>query len=52
MSVDRNLVMPCLGIMVKGMIGIFIVILVIWALVPLLNRFTVEKKTKAAQMAQ
>ena len=30
MSVDWNLVMACLGIMVKGMIGIFIVILVIF----------------------
>ena len=44
MSVDWNLVMACLGIMVKGMIGIFIVILVIWALVAILNRVTGKKK--------
>ena len=37
---DMNLVMACLGIMGKGMLGIFIVILVIWGLVTLLNRFT------------
>ena len=52
MSVDWNLVMACLGIMVKGMIGIFIVILVIWALVALLNRFTGEKKPKEAKRGQ
>jgi len=41
---DMNLVMACLGIMGKGMLGIFIVILVIWGLVALLNRVTGEKK--------
>ena len=34
----------CLGIMVKGMVGIFIVILVIWALVAILNKVTSPKK--------
>ena len=38
-----ELIMACLGIMVKGMIGIFIVILVIWSLVALLGRLTAEK---------
>ena len=52
MSVDWNLVMACLGIMVKGMIGIFIVLLVIWALGALLNRFTGEKKPKEDKKAQ
>lgn len=41
---DPNLVVACLGIMVKGMVGIFIVILVIWALVAILNRVTSPKK--------
>ena len=41
---DPNLVLACLGIMVKGMLGIFIVILVIWALVAILNRATASKK--------
>lgn len=41
---DMNLVMACLGIMGKGMIGIFIVILVIWGLVALLNKLTSGKK--------
>ena len=36
MNVDWNLVMDCLAIMGKGMLGIFIVIAVIWALVALL----------------
>ena len=40
---DPNLVLACLGIMVKGMVGIFIVILVIWALVAILNRVTGKK---------
>ena len=34
------LVLACLGIMGKGMLGIFVVILVIWALVALLGRVT------------
>ena len=37
-------VLACLGIMGKGMLGIFAVILVIWGLVALLNKFTGEKK--------
>ena len=37
---DMELVMACLGIMGKGMLGIFAVILVIWGLVALLNRMT------------
>ena len=52
MSVDWNLVMACLGIMVKGMIGIFIVILVIWALVALPTRSPGEKKPKEDKKAQ
>ena len=40
MNVDWNLVMDCLAIMGKGMLGIFIVIAVIWALVALLNKVT------------
>ena len=44
---DMNLVMACLGIMGKGMVGIFLVIMVIWALVALLNKVTGGKKTKA-----
>ena len=38
MNVNMELVLACLGIMGKGMLGIFAVILVIWALVALLNR--------------
>jgi hypothetical protein len=37
---DMQLVMACLGIMGKGMLGVFAVILTIWALVALLNRAT------------
>ncbi len=37
---DMQLVMACLGIMGKGMLGVFAVILAIWALVALLNRAT------------
>lgn len=37
---DMPLVLACLGIMGKGMLGIFVVILVIWALVALLGRVT------------
>jgi len=44
MNLNMELIMACLGIMAKGMVGIFIVILVIWALVALLNRVTGEKK--------
>ena len=36
-------IMTCLGIMAKGMVGIFIVILVIWGLVALLNKVTSNK---------
>ena len=41
---NMDLVMACLGIMGKGMLGIFIVILVIWGLVALLNKLTGGKK--------
>ena len=41
---NTALVMACLGIMGKGMLGIFIVILVIWGLVALLNKLTSGKK--------
>ncbi len=37
---NTELVMACLGIMGKGMLGIFTVIVVIWGLVALLNRIT------------
>ena len=43
MNVNMELVMACLGIMGKGMLGIFIVILVIWGLVELLNKTTSGK---------
>ena len=43
-SVQMDLVMDCLLIMVQGMVGIFVVILVIWALVAILNRVTGKKK--------
>lgn len=41
---DTAMVMACLGIMAKGMVGIFTVILVIWGLVALLNKVTSPKK--------
>ena len=40
---NTALIMACLGIMAKGMVGIFIVILVIWGLVALLNKLTSPK---------
>ena len=40
---NMELIMTCLGIMAKGMDGIFIVILVIWGLVALLNKVTSKK---------
>lgn len=43
---DTQLVLACLGIMGKGMLGIFIVILVIWALVAMLNRVTKKNDDK------
>lgn len=43
MNINMELVMACLGIMGKGMIGIFIVIMVIWGLVALLNKVTGSK---------
>ena len=43
MNVNMELVLACLGIMGKGMLGIFIVIMVIWALVALLNKVTGSK---------
>ena len=41
---NTALILACLGIMAKGMVGIFIVILVIWGLVALLNKLTSPKK--------
>ena len=38
------LILACLGIMAKGMVGIFTVILAIWGLVALLNKFTSDKE--------
>lgn len=40
---NTALVMACLELMGKGMLGIFVVILVIWGLVELLNRVTSDK---------
>ena len=47
MNINMELVLACLGIMGKGMVGIFLVIMVIWALVALLNKVSGGKKTKA-----
>ena len=41
---NTALILACLGIMAKGMVGIFIVILGIWGLVAALNKFTSPKK--------
>lgn len=41
---DTQLILICLGIMGKGMLGIFTVILTIWGLVVLLNRVTGKRK--------
>ena len=43
MNINIDLVIDCLLIMVQGMVGIFVVILVIWALVTILNRVTGKK---------
>ena len=43
MNINIDLVIDCLLIMVQGMVGIFVVILVIWALVAILNRVTGKK---------
>ena len=43
---DTQLVLICLGIMGKGMLGIFTVILVIWGLVALLNRITGKREER------
>ena len=43
MKINMELVLACLGIMGKGMLGIFIVIMVIWVLVALLNKVTGSK---------
>ena len=40
MNINMDVVMEALGIMGKGMLGIFLVIAVIWALVALLNKVT------------
>ena len=44
MTINWDLVLDCLRILVMGMVGIFAVILVIWALVALLNRITAPKR--------
>jgi len=44
MMMNTQLVLVCLGIMGKGMLGIFTVILAIWGLVALLNRVTGKKE--------
>ena len=50
MNVNMELVLACLGIMGKGMIGIFIVTAVIILCVTALNYFTSpERKAKKAQ---
>ena len=41
---NTALIMACLGIMAKGMVGIFVVILAIWGLVAALNKLTSPKK--------
>ena len=41
---DTQLILICLGIMGKGVLGIFTVILAIWGLVVLLNRGTGKRK--------
>jgi len=51
MNINMELVMACLGIMGKGMLGIFVVILVIWGLVALLNKTTSGKKPAPAAPA-
>jgi len=38
-----SLILTALGIMVKGVLSIFVVILVIWGMVALLNYLTNEK---------
>lgn len=43
---NTQLVLICLGIMGKGMLGIFTVILVIWGLVALLNRVTGKREER------
>ena len=43
---NTQLILICLGIMGKGMLGIFTVILVIWGLVALLNRVTGKRKDR------
>lgn len=41
---NTALVWACLGIMGKGMLGIFLVTLALWGLVALLNRVAGRKK--------
>ena len=43
---NTTLIMACLAIMGKGMLGIFTVILVIWGLVALLNRVTGKREER------
>lgn len=40
---DPEMFRASLGIMAKGMVGVFLVILTIWLVVALLNRFTGRK---------
>lgn len=40
---DFSLVLACLGIMGKGMLGILLAIVVLWAIVAGLNRLTRPK---------
>jgi len=48
MNINMELIMACLSIMAQGMVGIFVVILVIWALVALLNKTTSPKRNEEA----
>ena len=41
---NTALIMACLGIMAKGMVGIFVVILGFWGLVAALNKLTSPQK--------
>ena len=49
MTLKWNLVMDCLLIMVQGMVGIFVVILVIWALVALLKPLHRREEAQGGQ---
>ena len=49
---NTELIMTCLMIMLKGMVGIFTVILAIWGLVALLNRLTAPKQQPEKDVSQ